>query len=270
MTAIEVTEKEYLSNKSSHEYFVKNELVNPDLFKIFEYCNINGVKPNVTINGDSMSEKYYNLLVKHCGAVAVSFYDDDICFNAVKELSKRGLKQVNIHCMLSETTYDDCFELMKKTKTDSRLKDLNAIVFLLMKPKGNRNHYKQLRDKKKYGELVKYAIDNGISVGFDSCGCPAFVEWAKENGHEDLVQLTESCESLDTSVYVSCDGRVMPCSFCDSKDKPGIDITNIKSSEDFVKDVWNSKMSEDFRESKKLNIDKNGCINCPKFNLYME
>ena len=44
---------------------------NPDLWNMMEYCRLNDVVPNITINGERMNPRYYDLLVSLCGAVAV-------------------------------------------------------------------------------------------------------------------------------------------------------------------------------------------------------
>ena len=66
---------------------------NVDLWDIFAHCRENDVVPNITINGNKMTPEVYDNLVKYCGAVAVSHYNDDTCFNAVHGLTSRGLKR---------------------------------------------------------------------------------------------------------------------------------------------------------------------------------
>jgi len=81
---------------------------NPDLWKIMEHCREHKIVPNITINGAKMTSELYDNLVKYCGAVAASAYGLDTCYDAVQELTKRGLRQVNIHCLLSEETLAKC------------------------------------------------------------------------------------------------------------------------------------------------------------------
>jgi len=89
---------------------------NPDIWKIFDYCRNNEhneVVPNVTINGARLTPETLDNLAKYCGAVAVSRYNpSDFCYDAVEELSVRGMKQVNIHMLLSRETYEDCFKVL--------------------------------------------------------------------------------------------------------------------------------------------------------------
>ena len=148
---------------------------NPDLVNMLRWCRESGVVPNITVSGarlDSTFEgkTYYQHLADYCGAVAVSHYDDDLCFDAVKRFTDLGVRQVNIHEILAEETIDECFSLLNKVRVDKRLEKLNAVVFLLFKPKGDRNNLTPLKSTEKYKQLVKFAIDSGISIGSDSCG----------------------------------------------------------------------------------------------------
>jgi len=76
---------------------------NPDLFRIMEYTRENGIIPNVTVA--DISDDVADKLVSVCGAVAVSrYFDKDICYDSVKRLLDRGLKQTNIHILVSNET----------------------------------------------------------------------------------------------------------------------------------------------------------------------
>jgi len=121
---------------------------NPDLWDIMRYCRentYNFVVPNITINGYRMTDEYFLNLATLCGAVAVSNYGREVCFSTVKKLSDLGMKQVNIHQLLCEETYDECVELAKLHGA-GQIPGLNALVFLLLKPKGRGKSLTQLRD----------------------------------------------------------------------------------------------------------------------------
>jgi hypothetical protein len=215
---------------------------NPDVWSIFEHCRSKGVTPNVTINGYRMTPGHYDNLARLCGAVAVSHYSDDACFNAVKELTDRGLKQVNIHQLLAEETLADCHRLIDAKNTDSRLEKLNAIVFLLLKPKGERNTLNNITNRESYVELVRHAVDSGISFGFDSCFAPIFMDIAPDVfPQHKLDQILNSCEPCESfglfSCYVDVDCNYHPCSFCPGSTEWG-DGINILDVDDFVKDIW--------------------------------
>jgi hypothetical protein len=105
---------------------------NPDLKRMMNYCRNNdyqSIVPNITINGSRMTDDWFDYLADTCGAVAVSYYDKDRCFGGVKELTDRGMEQVNIHALLAEETFEKCMEAIDLVQTDSRLENLNAIVF---------------------------------------------------------------------------------------------------------------------------------------------
>lgn len=247
---------------------------NPDLWKIMEYTRMNGVIPNITINGYRMTPRYYELLVNICGAVAVSHYEDDVCYNAVAELSRRGLKQVNIHQLLSGETYDQCRRLMIDSKHDRRLRGLNATVFLMMKPKGKRNTLHKI-NKEAYQDLVDYAIDNNIRIGFDSCSAPMFLKAVKDRDRfEEFKVMAEPCESTLFSYYINVDGIGFPCSFSEGNrgsEQHSLEIFNaevdVVGCGDFIQDVWNAEETQKFRTRLINNKDCNGCRMCSVYDL---
>lgn len=242
---------------------------NPDMWKIFSYCRENKIVPNVTINGERMKDKYYDNLVKYCGAVAVSHYSDDICFNAVEQLTKRGLKQVNIHKLLCEQTYNDCLKLVDSAKNDEKLEKLKAIVFLWLKPKGNRNTFSQLSGYEQYKALVDYALRNEVGIGFDSCSAPFFYQVIKDDvSLKKEEKYIEPCESTLFSYYINVDGIGYPCSFVEGeKGYNGIDLKKINT---FFKDVWIHPETKKFRSLLLLRKDCNGCRKCQVFPLKLE
>lgn len=245
---------------------------NPDLFKIMEYCrnnDYNYVVPNITINGWNLTDEYADKLSKLCGAVSVSNYDFDLCFNAVQKLTDRGMKQVNIHQLVAEETFETCLKLMEETKRDPRLEKLNAIVFLALKPKGKRNTLTPINPLK-YKELVDVALNDKVRIGFDSCSAPMFLKAVE--GHDNYKQfqtMAEPCESYLFSFYINVEGKTVPCSFLeDEADYKGLDVVNCN---DFLKDIWYHPEVVAFREL-VTSTEKNGlvenCRQCPYFKIY--
>lgn len=246
----------------------------PDLYKIMEYCRDNDhnkVVPNITINGTGLTKKDAERLASVVGAVAVSRYSPDVCYNAVEMLHEAGIGQVNIHQLLCEDTYERCLQLIEDIKTDSRLKHLRAAVFLLMKPKGGRNVYTQLRSMDKYKKLVDLALDNDIPIGFDSCSAPHFVKSVEGRPNfKQLYQSAEPCESTRFSLYINVHGKAWACSFCEDHQDPEIgEPIDVLNAEDFLKDVWFHPRLVAFRERLHKSRDRNGCENCPAFDLRM-
>ena len=244
---------------------------NPDMWRMFKYSRENGVIPNVTINGDRMTPEEYHALVHYCGAVAVSRYAQyDVCYDAVDELTKLGLKQVNIHQLLCRETYDSCFKLIDELTTDDRLSKLYAVVFLMMKPKGDRNKMTSVGNMDDYKKLIDYAFSKSARIGFDSCFAPTFLSCVKD--HKDFnkfVEMAEPCESSLFSSYINVDGRYVHCSFTEGEDGwHGVDVVGC---DDFMKDVWYGEETMKFRElltSQNHDDIAPGCRKCPVFELF--
>lgn len=253
--------KKFPKNLTQIAFGIGDIYSNKDIFKIFEHTRKNNVIPNVTINGWNLLDKYADKLAKLCGAVAVSRYEPkDVCYDAVKKLTDRGMTQVNIHALVSEETYDSCFETLKDFSKDSRLKKLNAIVFLTAKQKG-RGEWLTTLSMKKYKKLVNYGLDNKIKIGFDSCSANKFLKAVKTHpARKKLEQYCEPCESGIFSAYINVKGQYYSCSFTEGEKgfKP-LDVMNCK---DFLKDIWFHKKTIEWRKRLLKN-----CRNCPVFNI---
>lgn len=236
---------------------------NPDLWAIMQHCRDNDVVPNITVNG-MVEASHLDKLAHYCGAVAVSHYGlDDICFNTIKGLTDRGLKQVNIHKLLSKQTYKSCFKLIEEVADAKQgkmfahpgLKELKAIVFLLLKPKGDRNNLDSIVSLEDYGRLVDYARKKGVAVGMDSCSAPMVLKTMPE----EVIPSVEPCESTLFSVYVNVDGEMFPCSFTEGTRgwETGIDL---KMDPVHGEDPWYNPRIEAFR--KGLLASSSGCTDC--------
>lgn len=250
---------------------------NSDLFKMMEYCRLNPynqVIPNITINGHNLTDLYARRLVELCGAVSVSRYKPkEVCYDAVKKLTDLGLTQCNIHMLVAKETYEDCFDLLKDAREDPRLRNLNAVVFLLLKPKGKRNTFGSLT-LPEYKSIIRYAMDNKIRVGTDSCAAPLFMQSLTETEFKENIKYIECCESFGLfSSYVNANGDFFPCSFSEGEGdwESGISVL---SCDDFLKDVWFSEKLNKWRgislnASASCRCDfSNYCRPCPLYNLY--
>lgn len=238
---------------------------NPDLFKMFDYCrnnDYNKVVPNVTTNGYNLTDDLADKLAKYCGAVAVSRYSPkEVCYNAVERLTARGMKQINIHQLVSMETLKNCLETIEDIKNDKRLSKLNAIVFLTLKPKGNRNTFTLVNDEA-YRKIIDKCLEYKINFGFDSCSANRFMRIIKGHKNEStFAQVSEPCESSLFSCYINVEGKYFPCSFSEDEEdwKEGLDVVNCK---DFIKDIWTHKKTLKFQE-KLLNNRRS----CPLFRI---
>lgn len=233
---------------------------NPDMWSIFDYCNENGVKPNVTVNGQGVDDETADRLGKTCGGVAVSVYDKNISYDAIKKLTDRGMQNVNIHFMICEQTFDKAKEVINDVATDDRLKNLHALVLLSLKPhgRGANTYYTQL-PQEKFNELVDYALEKKIPIGFDSCSAiKSMYAFENKPNYDQILQSIEPCESTLFSMYINTDGMYFPCSFMEGENvenggdwTEGIDLT--ADNLDFMKDVWHHNKTKIFR---------NKCISC--------
>ena len=267
---------------------------NPDLEKILKVTRDNDIVPNITINGTRMNEYYYDLLAKYCGAVSISRYDDNQLLECSKELYSRidkkdnTLKYINIHSILCKDTYEDNMKFIKSFKDSELSNYIYSIVFLTLKPVGNRNKY-NINNKKEdykvskegYKELITYALENNINIGFDSCGCYQFLESIKDDEkYKKLSIYAESCESTLFSIYVNVDGIVFPCSFCEHSEEfhyytemgirhfageEQINLLKMKDP-DLLMNVWFDDNLKTFREDLIKFTDKE--LNCRRCPLY--
>lgn len=226
---------------------IMNIDTNPDFFKMMEYSRYKGIIPNFTTHGLDINEDNANLVSELCGAVAVSVYDKNKSYDSIKKFTDAGMDQVNIHYMISQETYIKSFEIIDDMSRDSRLKKMNAIVFLSLKQKGGGEAFNRLTTEQ-YQKLIKYALDKKVRFGFDSCGAHRFLAAVKD--HENFKQfemMAEPCESSCFSSYINARGEYYACSFTEGHpDFPkGINVLEV---DNFVEDVWNVESTCKFRD----------------------
>lgn len=217
---------------------------NPDLWKMMDYCREIGIVPNLTVA--DISDETADKISDKCGAVAISHYDNkNICYDNVKKLTDRGMKQVNQHFCLYEDTYERALEVIDDMKTDPRLKDMNAIVFLSLKNKGRGKQLKRITQKQ-FDVLIKKCIDNEIKFGADSCSGKKMISSLTTLNKENLIPMITGCESLKLSLYINAKGEAYPCSFCEGEQgyEEGIDMLKIND----ISDVWYHEKTKKFRE----------------------
>lgn len=249
-----------------------SDILNPDIWKIMDYTIANNVTPNITVA--DINEYTAEHLVAKCGAIAVSYYgtiNKNCCYNSVKLLLDKAKAinknvQINIHCILSQETFDSALELLEDYKKDFRLKGLNAIIFLSLKKKGRGMSYNRLSDQN-FKKIINLCFLNQIQFGIDSCSVAKFLNSLIDKSEKTFYSTyIESCESCLYSIYIDVNGMVYPCSFMEKegKWKTGIDLIKIK---DFVKDVWYEKRIIDWRNKSITFLKCNGCNECQFFEV---
>lgn len=239
---------------------------NPDLWKIMEYCREQGIVPNITL-ANILDDKTADKLAKYCGACAISCYDDyNVCFDSVKKLTDRGMKQVNIHLLLAEEYYERAKDVMKAVLEDPRLSKLNAVVCLGLKRKGRGSSFHRMSDEH-FKEVITFAINNHIGLGFDSCNSKRALDTIGESIKDSVIP----CEATLESSYISCKGNYYPCSFMEEEGdwEEGISLKDINSSEEFLDKVWNNKKTLKFMKELQDTTKHNckGCRECPYYEI---
>ncbi len=243
---------------------------NPDFIRMMEYCREIGVIPNFTLSGIDLTDEIAERCSQLVGAVAVSAYQSDkqICYDTVQKFVNLGIKQTNIHLMVSQETLPFVYEVLNDRMSDPRLQNMNAIVFLGVKPKGRAETGYNSLTMPQYQELIKFCFDHNLSIGFDSCSAPKFEAAIKDESFDitqqqkdRLIQCSESCESSAFSSYINVLGEYWHCSFSEGEGdwKP----INVLEAESFL-DVWYSPEAKRFRE-KLLSSENDGCRRCITF-----
>jgi hypothetical protein len=236
---------------------------NRDFFPMMAHAREKGIIPNYTCNGHFVTDEVAEKTSKLCGAVAVSIVDKEQSYDAIAKFIKHGMKQVNIHQVLSLESYDNCLTLADDIINDERLKGLNAVVFLQYKDKNKKCNYHSMLDEAKYLELYRYFTSKGVGIGFDSCSCNLFLRSIKdEPNYQQISQFCEPCESFGMfSSYINCKGEYYPCSFSENVGEWAKGL-NVLECEDFIKDIWNNPLLLKYRSI----MIKNG-RNCPIYKI---
>lgn len=254
---------------------IMNISTHPDFFKILEYTRRQGVIPNYTCHGLDLTEEYAEKTKEFCGAVAVSVVNKEKTYKAVHLLAEKGMKQINIHYMLSQETYDKAFRIVDDIASRKELEKLNAIVFLQYKHKNRNSPHHSINNIDKFKKLVEYCQQKNISFGFDSCSFPLFAKSIEnKKNYKSLISMTEPCESSLFSAYINCHGEYFPCSFVENigEWEHGIPVLECDS---FLKDVWMNSKNRQFRNellnsNKKcfaMCLSKQYCRVCPVYDI---
>ena len=241
----------------------------PDFLKMMHYCREIGIIPNFTLSGIDLTNEMAEKCAKVIGALAVSAYqtDKNVCYDAVKKFVDLGIKQTNIHLMVSQETLPFVYEVLEDRQNDPRLQDMSSIVFLGVKPKGRATDGFHSLSVEEYDKLIQYCFERDLSIGFDSCSAPKFEAAVKgmnieEKRKKALIECSESCESSLFSSYINFKGEYWHCSF--SEEESGQTFVDVTSTKNFLKDVWYSKSVCTFR-NKSLESMVDGCRFCNVF-----
>lgn len=172
---------------------------------------------------------------------------------------------INIHKMISKETYDSSVEVIDDYHNDTRLKNMNAIVFLSLKTKGRGERGFRQLSKEEFAELTHMCLDSNTPFGFDSCGAHKFIsaiEGFEDEKRKALEMSAEPCESSLFSTYIDTFGLFHPCSFSPDTEVWGSEGLDVVNCDDFIKDIWNHERTKAFRE-----ILLAGHRNCPLYRI---
>jgi hypothetical protein len=241
---------------------------NPDLWRMMEYTRSKDIIPNITVA--EITTETADKLASLCGAVAVSYYDLSTMTTSISKLKDSCDKlnrkmQINVHALIAEETFDKTMDLLKLrlAGTDSAVNEVNAFVLLSLKQKGRGKSLTRL-SQDKFNEIVKFASENNLPIGFDSCSAFKFLTAVKDHKDYDIFKkIAEPCESTCFSMYVNAEGKFFPCSFAEDEDGwEGIDMTKINN---FIDDVWYNDKVKEYRN--KIISCRSKCQNCFHFKL---
>jgi MoaA/NifB/PqqE/SkfB family radical SAM enzyme len=235
----------------------------PQLFEIAQAIRKRGIACNVTINGRPLTDEYAKQISQNFNAIAVSVTEKNqaSAFEVIHKLSvERGMKQVNIHFVLSESNYDYAFNLIDKVADNPLLEKVNAIVFLSAKDKTGCG-IKFVNSLAKYRKLMGHAKEKQVGIGMDSCDSPSYLEMIKDDeDYEQQAQYVEPCESGLFSSYINTFGFFFPCSFTEGAlgwDQ-GMDVL----AHDHFTEIWRSDKLNQWRDTLLGNNR-----NCPVYNI---
>jgi MoaA/NifB/PqqE/SkfB family radical SAM enzyme len=221
--------------------------------EILQYTRENYIVPNYTTSGISLTDEEIQTSKQYCGAVAVSMYNKPFTFDALTRLINGGVK-TNIHWVISKETYPDIIKVLEGKDIWNGvfpLDKINAIIFLLFKPKGNGAKFEDLQvDSNQIQNIINKMREAKTpwKIGADSCTVRFFRNMSKKEK-----VFSDFCEAGRMSAYITPDMRMKPCSFMD-------DDLAIKVEQDFgVSNVW--KNSGVFWNTRKKLVNNSRC--CP-------
>lgn len=193
--------------------------LHPNFEEIIDYTINNNIVPNYTTSGINLTFNQVEIS-KKCGAVAVSDYDKYFTYNALNSLISNEIK-TNIHFLFSKDRFERALQVINGIDIWHKrfdIKKLNAVIFLLLKPKGNASNLNNLvPDDKEIEIFINYIRKNSkklpFKIGMDSCLVNRIKNLTSLTEDEEL--LLDTCEASRFSAYITQDKKLLPCSFAD-------------------------------------------------------
>jgi radical SAM protein with 4Fe4S-binding SPASM domain len=215
--------------------------------EILRLCRENGIVPNFTTSGLSMTVKKAKICKEYTGAVAVSWYRAAYTEQAIKLLLQAETK-TNIHYVLGNNTIDEAIDRLTEQNFP---KKINAVIFLLHKPvgMGKQDNVLKVDDPRvqKFFEIIDGSKFD-FKIGFDSCSCAGIINFAPNINRSSI----DYCEGARFSCYIDAQMNMTPCSFANDKAEWYINLQDYT-----IQDAWNSEPFDKFR-----NYLRNACTAC--------
>ena len=189
----------------------------PQFKEIVEYCRKKNVVPNYTTSGINMTDDQIEIS-KMCGAVAVSDYEHNYTYVAIRKLIDAGIK-TNIHQIYSRESHIKCIGIVDgnaPAKWNFDVHKLNAVIFLLFKPHGAGKNMKWLIPTKAQIQTLAASIFTPgptFKIGMDSCLVNHVLKYSEPTPLQRAS--VDTCEAARMSAYITPDMKFMPCSFAD-------------------------------------------------------
>jgi len=221
----------------------------PQLFEIAAEFKNRQICCNLTCNGvgftDDLAQKY----VKHFNAIAVSVNsrNKEEAYNTIQKLTTLGCKQTNVHFVIAEESFEEAKQLIGEVATDTRLKNLNAVVLLAFKDKQKTGVYMPIKSVDRYRDLLRFAESRRVKIGLDSCSGPVYLSTIRgDKDEKKLAEVVETCCACRFSSYISCNMDYFPCSFLEGVEEweTGLNLTKVSN----FSEIWDSARVEDYRK----------------------
>jgi radical SAM protein with 4Fe4S-binding SPASM domain len=214
-------------NPNEHEDFVE----------IVKYASENGVVPNYTTAGIVLNDKQVRATKRYCGAVAVSWHDEDYTHKAIQKFLDAGMK-TNIHFVVGNDSIDEAIGYL----TDNDFPEgINAVIFLLYKPVGKvkDNNVLSVNDPRvaQFYKLIE--VEHPFKCGLDACHVPGVMNFTTKILPESI----SPCDAARFSMYVTPDGFALPCSFDTTTRNWAVDLKNST-----IQEVWDGEVFSAFRK----------------------
>jgi len=221
--------------------------LNPNFKEMIEYSRENNIIVNYTTSGNGLTDEQVEIS-KLCGAVAVSDYDQPFTYQALNKFLNAGIK-TNIHFVLTTETFSRAIDVLDGKDVWNNQFDiskLNAVIFLLFKPKGKgKNRPDLIPSDEQIKLFIKKIREPKVlfKLGMDSCLVNKLA--TLDNLTKDEEVFLDTCEASRASMYITPDLKAVPCSFADYNTN-GVQITK----ENTIKEIWAN--SEPFNRCRGL------------------